>query len=111
RVVMVLLVIYLGFVLFVTMTPQMPGSSFVSRLVDRVLGELHERGLFTGVGFLHIEFLGNILMFMPLGLFAALLISKRAWWTLLFLGTIFSAIIETYQALFLPDRFPEWRDL
>lgn len=106
-----LLAIYTVLVLVVTLSPQMPGSGFTDRLVTRVLYELHKRGLFMSLDYLDIEFLGNILMFVPLGVFTALLIPRRAWWSLLLLGTMFSGFIEASQALFLPDRFPEWRDL
>ena len=47
-------------------------------------------------------------MFVPLGVLVLPL--KRRWW-LLFAGTAFSALIETYQALFLPGRYPELRDV
>ncbi|TQL48617.1 glycopeptide antibiotics resistance protein [Homoserinimonas aerilata] len=111
RLTMLLLVVYAAFVMVITLTPQMPGSGFVGRVVHRVLASLHARGLFESVNFLTIEFLGNILMFVPLGIFVALLVSRRHWWVLLFLGTIFSGVIELGQLLFLPDRFPEVRDL
>jgi glycopeptide antibiotics resistance protein len=110
RLVMAMLVVYTGFVLLVTLTPRMPGASLVSRVVDRFLYELGEHGI-TNIHFLDIEFFGNILMFIPLGVFAALLVPRRAWWTLLFMGTAFSGVIEASQAAFLPDRFPEVRDL
>jgi glycopeptide antibiotics resistance protein len=110
RLVMAMLVVYTGFVLLVTLTPRMPGASLVSRAVDRFLYELREHGI-TNIHFLDIEFFGNILMFIPLGVFAALLVPRRAWWTLLFMGTAFSGVIEASQAAFLPDRFPEVRDL
>lgn len=109
--VMLMLAVYSVFVLVITLTPQMPGSGFVSRLVDRVLASLHARGLFEFVDFHAVEFFGNILMFIPLGVFVALLISRRHWWVLLFAGTLFSGFIELGQLLFLPNRFPEVRDL
>jgi glycopeptide antibiotics resistance protein len=108
---MLLLIGYSLFVAVITLTPQMPGSGFVSRAVDRLLASLQARGLFPGVDFLTIEFIGNILMFVPLGVFTAMLISRRHWWVLLFIGTLMSAFIELSQMLFLPDRFPEVRDL
>lgn len=89
----------------------MPGSAFVSRVVSRLLASLHFRGLFLSVDFLTIEFIGNILMFVPLGVFMAMLISQRHWWVLLFTGTLMSGAIELSQMLFLPGRFPEVRDL
>lgn len=111
RIVMAMLVVYTVFVLVITLSPQMPGSGFVSRLVTRVLASLHARGMFEFVDFLVVEFLGNILMFVPLGVFVALLISRRHWWVLLFAGTLFSGFIELGQLLLLPDRVPEMRDL
>lgn len=111
RVTMVLFVGYSLFVAVITLTPRMPGSGFVSRVVDRLLASLHFRGLFLSVDFLTIEFIGNILMFVPLGIFTAMLISQRHWWVLLFTGTLMSGAIELSQMLFLPGRFPEVRDL
>ena len=110
RLVSAMLAVYVVFVLFVTLTPQMPGTGVVGRLVDRFLHELRLRGI-TSIDFLDIEFFGNILMFVPLGVFAALLIPRKAWWTLLFMGTAFSAAIELSQDAFLPSRYPEVRDL
>ena len=111
RLVTALLVVYAAFVLVITLTPQMPGAGLVDRLVSRVLRSLHARGLFPGADYLTVEFIGNILMFVPLGVLVALLVPRRAWWTLLLAGTAFSGFIELFQAVFLPDRYPEWRDL
>jgi len=105
------MIAYSAFVCVITLSPRMPGASTVSRVVDRFLFELHERGISTWMTFLHIEFAGNVLMFVPLGLLLALLLDRRRWWLLLFLGTLMSAALELAQLLFLPDRFPEWRDL
>jgi VanZ family protein len=111
RLVLIALLAYTGLVLLITLSPRMPGSGFVARVVDRLLATFHSRGLFTSVHFLDLEFFGNILMFVPLGVFAALLVSRKAWWVLLFMGTAFSGLIELYQATFLPGRFPELRDV
>ena len=110
RLVMFFLVIYAAFVGLITLTPRMPGSGLLDRIVLRFLFELHARGI-TSIDFLAIEFAGNILMFLPLGFFAALLIPRKAWWSLLFLGTAFSAFIEFFQSAYLPGRVPEVRDL
>ena len=111
RMVTLMLLGYAAFVLVITLSPRMPGSGTVGRLVNRVLASLHARGLFESVDYLVVEFLGNILMFVPLGVFTALLLSYRHRWALLFLGTLFSGFIELGQLLFLPDRYPEVRDL
>jgi glycopeptide antibiotics resistance protein len=110
RLVIGMLVVYTALVLFVTLTPRAPGTGFVRRTVDAALAVLAEYGI-TGIDFLDVEFFGNILMFVPLGVFAALLLPRRRWWALLLLGTAFSAFIELYQGAFLPERFSEWRDI
>lgn len=111
RVNAVALAVYTAFVLVVTLSPRMPGSRFADGFVNSVLGWFHDRGLLVGVEYLDIEFLANIGMFVPLGVLVALLVPRRARWTLLLIGTAFSGFIETYQALFLPGRYPEWRDV
>ena len=108
--VMLLLTVYAIFVGFITLSPHMPGASLTRRFARWIVRKANERGV-DWVDFLTIEFFGNILMFIPLGFFAALLVSRRAWWTLLLMGTAFSAFIEFYQATFLSDRVPEVRDL
>jgi len=102
---------YTAFVCMVTLTPRMPGTGSVAILVNSVLRYLHDRGWFVGTEYLDVEFLANIGMFVPLGVLTALLMPRRARWTLLLIGTAFSAFIETYQAQFLPGRYPELRDI
>ena len=111
RLVLALLVLYTGFVFVITLTPRMPGTGFVSRAVNWILYQLHDRDLFLWVHYLDIEFFGNILMFVPIGVFTALLLGRRVWWLLLLLGTALSGFIELSQFLFLPSRVPEWRDI
>jgi glycopeptide antibiotics resistance protein len=111
RLVVALLALYTGFVFVITLTPRMPGTGFVARFVGWTLQELHERRLLLSVDYLDVEFAGNILMFVPLGVLAALLIGRHQWWLLLVSGTALSGFIELCQLLFLPGRFPELRDI
>ena len=111
RILAVALAAYTAFVCVVTLSPRMPGTGSVEILVNSVLDYLHERGWFVGTEYLDIEFLANVGMFVPLGVLAALLVPHRARWALLLIGTAFSAFIESYQALFLPGRYPELRDI
>ncbi|CAN5303071.1 hypothetical protein BH11ACT5_BH11ACT5_06400 [soil metagenome] len=108
RILAAALAVYTAFVLVVTLSPRMPGTSFAAEFVNSVLGWFHERGLLIGMEYLDVEFLANVGMFVPLGVLVLLLM--RRWW-MLFAGTAFSAFIETYQALFLPGRYPELRDV
>jgi hypothetical protein len=108
RVLAAALAAYSAFVLVVTLSPRMPGTGSIAILVNGVLRALHERGLFVGVEYDHVEFLANLGMFVPLGALAVLV--KRAWLALL-LGPAFSGFIELYQSLLLPGRVGELRDV
>jgi hypothetical protein len=107
----VLLAAYTAFVCFMTLTPRGAGDGALSRWVKEVLDDLHARGIALWIDFLTIEFLANIAMFVPLGLLTALVLDRRRWWLLLVVGTAFSGLIELSQLLFLPERYPDWRDL
>ncbi|MCU1409722.1 MAG: VanZ family protein [Rhodoglobus sp.] len=108
RLLVAALAVYIAFVLFVTLTPRIPGTGTVAILVNSALGYFHDRGLLIGVGYDDIEFLANIGMFVPLGVLAVLL--WRAWWVLP-MGTALSGFVELYQSLLLPGRVGEWRDV
>ena len=105
------LAVYTAFVLVVTLTPRMPGTSSIALLVNAALAELRSRGLLVGVEYDTVEFFANIGMFVPLGVLTAVLLPRRARWVLLFAGTAFSGFIELYQLLLLPGRVGEWRDV
>ena len=102
---------YTVFVLVMTLTPRGVGDGVLTRWVKNVLDDLHARGIALWVDFLTIEFIANIMMFVPLGLLTALVLDRRRWWLLLVVGTAFSCFIELWQLVFLPERFPDWRDL
>lgn len=108
RILAAALAAYTVFVLVVTLSPRMPGTSSIAALVGAVLGYFHERGLLLGVEYLDVEFLANVGMFVPLGVLIVLV--KRAWWILL-TGPALSGFIELYQSLLLPGRVGEWRDV
>jgi hypothetical protein len=99
---------YAAFVLVVTLSPRMPGTGFVGRLVNGVLDALHAQGLFLAVDYSVVEFTANIGMFIPLGVLAALVV--RSHWIVV-AGTLFSGFIELFQANILPTRVGEWRDV
>ncbi|WP_345799964.1 VanZ family protein [Microbacterium sp. AZCO] len=109
RIRIALLVVYSAFVAYMTLTPRGPGDGAFTRWVKRSLDALHAQGVALWIDFLTIEFLANVAMFVPLGLLTALLLRRR--WPLLVIGTAASAFIELWQALFLPERYPDWRDL
>lgn len=110
RVVAVLLVAYLGFVCLVTLTPT-PVDSPYQVYIAKALAKLHAHGLPVWFGYNHVEFSANVAMFVPIGFLAALLLPRKAWWVLIFLGSFISGAIELAQQAFLPARFAEPRDV
>ena len=60
--------------------------------------------------FATVEFLANVAMFMPLGLFFVLLLGRRRWWLAIMFGVALTIAIEFVQ-LALPSRVSDPRDL
>lgn len=111
RITGILLAVYIAFVCVITLSPRMPGASAVNGFVRRALAELHERGIALWLDYLAVEFIGNILMFVPLGFLTALALNRRRWWMLLVAGTAFSGAIELMQHFFLSARYSDPRDI
>ena len=62
------------------------------------------------------EFIANIVLFLPVGVLWVLWVQQStarslSWWWAAPIGLTLSAIIEATQALVLPDRFADVRDL
>jgi glycopeptide antibiotics resistance protein len=101
-------VAYLGVVAGLTLTP-MPAhgrNSIIWRFVD-----IFERFPQTRwLDFATVEFLGNVAMFLPLGLFLVLLLGRGRWWLAILFGVGLTLTIELVQQ-FLPSRVSDPRDL
>lgn len=100
---------YLAFVAWLTLTPQPIGPSDV-RLIRRVLDELHERGYAERIDYGRLEFLANIAMFVPIGMFLLLLCGAGGWWLAAIGSFATTAFIETVQKE-IPGRVSDERDL
>jgi glycopeptide antibiotics resistance protein len=105
-----LLVVYFAVVLLTTLTPS-PVDKPYSGTITRVLRELHALGVPHWLGYAQIEFTSNVLLFLPLGLLAALVLPPRDWWLVAVLAPAFSSILEAAQAVFLPERYPSAADV
>jgi glycopeptide antibiotics resistance protein len=57
-----------------------------------------------------VEFLANVAMFLPIGLFFLLLLGRRRWWLAILLGFLLTVGIETSQ-IFIPGRVSDIRDV
>lgn len=93
-----------------TLTPQVFTSAQNSLVLHAVAWIQH---LPHGAWFTYerTEFLANIAMFVPVGMLAALWLPRR-WWILgAFVAVVLSTGIEAAQALYLPDRVADPRDV
>lgn len=106
----VMLTAYVGFVLLVTLTPSPVDKPFQHDL-QRILEELHDRGLPGFVGYDFVEFSSNVALFIPIGFVAALLLPRRGWWLVLLVGPLFSVAIEFLQHSVLPERYATVSDV
>jgi glycopeptide antibiotics resistance protein len=99
---------YLAVVAWLTLSPQVP---------DQRDGPLWQLALFLDrfsatqwLTFNDLEFVANIALFVPLGLFFVLLVGKRQWWLALGLAVVLTAGIEWVQQ-FIPSRVSDVRDI
>jgi glycopeptide antibiotics resistance protein len=99
---------YLALVGWLTLTPLSAGleSGALWQLAE-LLGRYPATEWFT---FLRLEFLANIAMFVPFGIFLVLLFGRRMWWLAIVLGVLITIGIEFAQQ-FVPNRVSDPRDL
>jgi glycopeptide antibiotics resistance protein len=100
---------YLLFVAWLTLTPQPIGPDQVE-LIERALDALHRRGYVESLDYDRLEFLANIALFVPVGVFGLLLVGAGAWWLALLAPVALTIGIETAQ-LGIPGRVSDERDL
>ncbi|WP_111721258.1 VanZ family protein [Homoserinimonas sp. OAct 916] len=101
---------YLGFVGWITLGPA-PYDDRTAGILARVL-ELFSRHASTEwITFNLIEFVANIAMFVPVGVFFVLLFGRRQWWLAIVFGVLVSVGIELAQHFWLPTRVADVRDV
>lgn len=108
-----LTVLYLGFVGLVTLTPGSDQPDYAS-LAGRILARLQRYPdldpLTSRLSIERIEFLANIGLFVPLGVFLLLLVGTRLWFVALVAGIVLTSVIENVQRS-IPDRVSDPRDV
>jgi VanZ family protein len=102
---------YLGFVGWVTLSPQLPLGDGTDGFVWTVLDFLDRFKGTRWVDYSDIEFVTNIGMFVPIGMFFVLLLGRGKWWLAMFLGFALSVAIELAQLLFFTSRVADVRDV
>lgn len=85
-----------------TLTPSRIEQS-LPNLLDLVLGAAHRLG-WESLDFTRLEILANVLVFVPVGILAFLLLPRRVWPLALLVGPLLSLAIETAQRVALPHR-------
>jgi len=103
RVVSAVLLVTFGLVVaIITFWPGPPNPDGQHALKDFLLHAYH-RGLPRWITFDRIEFGANVVMFLPIGFFGTLALT-RARWLILPAAVCASAVIETVQAVRMPER-------
>lgn len=100
---------YLAFVAWLTLTPQVDAAGHIA-IIYRVLAALHRRGYLLSIDDTELEFLANIALFVPVGMFLLLLFGTRLWWVALAASFAMTTFIEIAQRS-IPGRVPDERDL
>ena len=100
---------YLAFVAWLTLTPQVDAVQHIS-VMYRLLDAVQRHGYLLSLDDNELEFLANIALFVPVGMFLLLLFGTRQWWLALAGSFGLTAAIEFAQRS-IPGRVPDGRDL
>jgi len=101
--------VYLGIVGFITLSPQTDASGF-NALVFRVLAVFARFDATQWITYQRLEFLANVAMFVPIGIFFLLLFGRFWWFASVFAGVVLTCTIEFAQR-FIPGRVSDVSDL
>lgn len=102
--------VVLAAVLLILLWPTRPAAASQNAL-QAWFERLHSRGLPTWLGFGTVEFLANVVMFLPLGFLTVLGWPRRPWWVQVTGWLLFSAAAELTQASLDAHRVGDWRDV
>lgn len=108
-----LTLLYLGFVGLVTLTPgseQPDYSAWAARVLARLERYPDLDPLTSRLSVERVEFLANIGLFIPLGVFLLLLVGTRLWLVALAAGIVLTSMIENIQRE-IPGRVSDPRDV
>jgi glycopeptide antibiotics resistance protein len=110
-VLLVLSLVYLAFVAWMTLRPSVYGPG-ASDLLYRALGFFSRHEETDWITFARVEAAANVAMFVPMGMFPALLLPRRWWWVGIVVGLAATCGIEWAQATYLSaTRFSDPQDL
>ena len=79
--------------------------------LSRLLGELHSHGLPGWITYDLLEFVANVIFFIPLTILLTLLFGRSRWWFAVLVAVAASMVIEVGQMLFIAARFATLQDV
>ncbi|MEX1077689.1 MAG: VanZ family protein [Homoserinimonas sp.] len=100
---------YLALVGWLTLGPQpldSTGRGFLHRAIRFISGD----NTLDWITYALVEFVANIVLFVPVGVLFVLMLGWRRWWLAAVLGIALTAAIEFAQ-VFLPNRVTDPRDV
>lgn len=98
-----LLVAYVVVVAFIVFWPTPIDRGFDLQLL-RFAAWVRSHGM-VWLAYDHVEFVANVLLFVPIGVGLTLVLPRAMHWLVPLLGLVSSVAIEVVQAVALPDRF------
>lgn len=101
---------YLGSLATIGFWPA-PVDKPIHGALTAMMTHLHRHGLPDLIGYNFVEASANVLVFIPLGLFAASALPAKTWWQVAAVGALMSVAMELGQLLFLTDRFCSLSDV
>lgn len=102
--------IYLVALAWLTLTPSSSSAEALS-ILRRLLLVIQSIDALSWVRYDQVEFVANIVLFVPMGVLMTLLLGRRGWWAALAVGIVASCWIELAQYVWLPSRVADPRDL
>ena len=86
-------------------------DSGIDRWLGRTLSGWHREGVPLWVDYARVEQAMNVVLFVPFGVAAVMLVRPRWWWSAVFIGFGVSTAVELVQFTFLPGRTGSVRDV
>ncbi|MGO2003605.1 VanZ family protein [Arthrobacter rhombi] len=102
--------VYLLAVAFIVFWP-VPVDRPAQDTLPKLLESWHAAGVPLWVDYQLIEWLANVVMFLPWGVLGTLILPRSWWWLVPFSGLLASAAVESAQYVFLPARFASAADI
>jgi len=104
------LALHIGLLALIVLWP-VPVDRPASGLLGDVLDALHRHGVPAWIDYGVVEAAANVLLFVPFGLLAGLLLPRRRRWLAVAAAVLLSAGIELAQSGLLPERFGTVQDV